>query len=160
MSNTEDRFYGIASEEIERKVKEHIPYKDLTPEQFINSDSMVRVLYSDLHLYKFRDQELDSWIQYFGELIFGLADEEFERQLKTAYPYKSMSPEEYAARFGYTCLVCGVHFYRYRDKELQEWLNRFARVLVTEGLVEHYRKLLLTPEEYEEVKKCEEEFEP
>lgn len=164
-----------ASAELEKEVKEKLPYKKMTPleyDDWSSQDRNIKFMYLDtpdekghaitannLYLYLFQDKELDKWIQGVGEIYYGLAGVEMEEDAKKDFPYKTMSPEEYAVRFGYTIGAFSLHCYRYRDKELERWLCRLYVLLITPGLIEYYKKTLLTPEELAEITERENKFE-
>lgn len=157
------RMYGPASAELEKEIKEKLPYKKMTPSEYFDLGERFDIMtfdekkgttiyYKDLCFYSFQDNELDAWIQAWDTLEYGFASEEDEEKIKQDYEYPKMSPEEYAARFGYDIGAFGLHRYRYRDKELEKWLSRLYLILtVDRAKIEDYRKTLLTPEELAEI---------
>lgn len=63
------------------------------------------------------------------------------------------SPEEYAARHAHAWGNFSLHLYRYRDPVLGEWIRRLGEILFNEGEVERCRRLHLSPEEWEVVRR-------
>ncbi len=78
-----------------------------------------------------------------------LADTQREETAKRLFPeYKTMSPEEWSARFAHTLGCSSFDNYRYRDPHLHEWIHRLHRILRYEyDRLEEYRQRYLTEEE-------------
>lgn len=165
--NSKVRMYGPASAELEKEIKEKLPYKKMTPSEYyyrgerfdiyaVNEKYDLSIYYKDLWFFSFQDKELDAWIQAWNALEYGLVSEEEEERVKKEYPHQKMTPEEYAARLGYDIGAFSLHCYLYRDKELEKWLSRLYLILtVDRAKIEEYRKTLLSPEELAEILKRE-----
>jgi hypothetical protein len=87
-----------------------------------------------------------------------LADDVYERHAKELFPYRDMSPERYAARCGLGWKIFSFGSYRYKDIDLDKWLQRLAQILASTELIEQYQQEYLTDEEMEEVRKEEESW--
>ena len=49
------------------------------------------------------------------------------------FPYRSMTPEEYAAREGHNWLCFSFDDYLYATQELNEWMHTLGDIFFTEG---------------------------
>jgi hypothetical protein len=87
-----------------------------------------------------------------------LASLDYEQWARELFPL-TLSPEEYAARESHNFMCFSFDEYCYRDKQLDQWIQRFAEILHTPGRCDRDRRQYLTPEEYEQVqRRMEEEF--
>jgi hypothetical protein len=77
-----------------------------------------------------------------------LASPEHEKYAQELFPI-SMSPEEYVARFGSSWGCCSFPSYSYRNKKLDEWLQRFDDLMRSPRTIEKLREQFLTSEEDE-----------
>ena len=84
-----------------------------------------------------------------------LASSEYECDAHELFPI-TMSPEEYVARFGPSWLCCSFPSHSYRDKALDEWLQRFDELMATPGIVDKLREQFFTPREIEELRRQDE----
>lgn len=75
-----------------------------------------------------------------------LAPEELETRAKEIFPLE-MSPEEFAGRDGEGWGPFPFAAYQYRDAALNAWIQQFAKILNTPGLVEIYQMKYLTSQE-------------
>lgn len=75
-----------------------------------------------------------------------LAPAELETRAKEIFPIE-MSPEEFAGRDGEGWGPLPFADYRYRDAALSDWIQQFAKILATPGMVEVYQMKYLTPQE-------------
>jgi hypothetical protein len=75
-----------------------------------------------------------------------LAPEETERRVKDTFPI-AVSPEEFAARDGYGWLDFPFGRYRYRDPQLDEWIQVVREILQTPSRLRACQAKYLTPEE-------------
>ena len=66
--------------------------------------------------------------------------------------YKTMSPEEWVARFGYTVGCSSFDQYRYADEKLHSWIHRVHEILRTPGEVRKLQEQYLTEEEIKHIK--------
>ncbi|MCA9674787.1 MAG: hypothetical protein H6709_04100 [Kofleriaceae bacterium] len=66
---------------------------------------------------------------------------------RASFPYRDMSPEEYAARNAADILVFSLADYRYRDADLDRWMVRLQEILCDWTVVNECRRRYLTPEE-------------
>ena len=86
------------------------------------------------------------------------AHPEFEKTAGELFPYKTLSPEEYAGREGINWGCFSFSDYRFQDAALDTWIQRLGMILFTAGLVDRYQKQYLTPDEIAEQEKQNEEF--
>lgn len=77
---------------------------------------------------------------------FPLAPHELEARAREIFPV-DMSPEEFAGRDGEGWEAFPFAHYQYRDADLNAWIQRFAEILATPGMVEVYQMKYLTPQE-------------
>lgn len=75
-----------------------------------------------------------------------LAPQELETRAKEIFPIE-MSPEEFAGRDGEGWEPFPFAAYQYRDAALNAWIQQFAKILSTPGMVEVYQMKYLTPQE-------------
>jgi hypothetical protein len=73
--------------------------------------------------------------------------------VKGLFPYKVMSPEEYAARHGHGFGCFSFHLHRYRDPEIGAWVRRLGEILEDSREMERCRRKHLTPAEYAQVQR-------
>lgn len=74
------------------------------------------------------------------------APEELETRAKEIFPIE-MSAEEFAGRDGEGWEAFPFAAYQYRDAALNAWIQQFARILATPGMVEVYQMKYLAPQE-------------
>lgn len=74
------------------------------------------------------------------------APPELEARAKEIFPVE-MSPEEFAGRDGEGWDVFPFANYQYQDATLHAWIQQFATILATPGLVEVYQMKYLTSQE-------------
>ncbi len=86
-----------------------------------------------------------------------LADEQQERDALKRFPFESLSPEEYTARYNHTWGCSRVHQWRYRNPRLGLWLLQLQEIQRTPGLIEKCQEKFLTPSELAEIRKREQE---
>jgi hypothetical protein len=79
-----------------------------------------------------------------------MASVEFENFAK-GQNWGEFSPEEYVARFSHGIMCWGFDEYDYPDRDFDRWIKRVSEILPDFELKEHYRRTLLTPEEYQKV---------
>jgi hypothetical protein len=89
-----------------------------------------------------------------------LADLQREETAKQLFSkYKTMSPEEWAARYSHTVLCSSFDNYRYRDPELHEWIHKLHRILRDDSnQIEAYRQKYLTEEERRRINERGDDF--
>lgn len=75
-----------------------------------------------------------------------LASPELEEHAKEVFPL-DMSPEEFAGRDGEGWDAFPFGDYQYRDAGLDAWVQQFAKILATPGMVEVYQMKYLTPQQ-------------
>ena len=75
-----------------------------------------------------------------------LADEETERRIKETFPV-AVAPEEFAARDGYGWLDFPFARYRYRDPELDAWIQATNEILQNPARLRECQAKYLTPAE-------------
>ncbi len=79
--------------------------------------------------------------------------EEGEAVVKFAFPYDSMSPQEWVARNGPSSFG---EFWKqrflYRDSQLQSWMDIVVDLMRTPESIEAVQRSILTEEEYEAVR--------
>ena len=80
------------------------------------------------------------------ELERPLASEESEARIKDTFPL-TVSPEEFAARDGHGWLDFPFSRNRYRDAELDVWVQRVGEILANPEKLREYRNKYLTPAE-------------
>ncbi len=84
------------------------------------------------------------------------ADAWREQMAEEQFPYRDMSPERYAARYGLGWKLWPFGGYRYRNAELNAWLERLTAILPSRPLIEQLQKQYLTAQEMEQVRREEE----
>jgi hypothetical protein len=77
-----------------------------------------------------------------------LVPEETERELAAHFPYRDMSPEEYAARYAADIACFSLDERRYRSMRLDQWILRLGEILRDWDAVNECRRKYLTPEEH------------
>ena len=75
-----------------------------------------------------------------------LASEETEGRVKETFPIE-MAPEEFAARDGYGWLDFPFARYRYRDPNLDEWIQAVNKILQSPAKLRECQAKYLTPAE-------------
>ena len=75
-----------------------------------------------------------------------LAPEEMEARAREIFPIE-MSVEEFAGRDGEGWGPFPFAAYQYRDAALNAWIQQFAKILATPGMVEVYQMKYLTSQE-------------
>lgn len=75
-----------------------------------------------------------------------LATEETEGRVKETFPI-DMAPEEFAARDGYGWLDFPFARYRYRDANLDEWIQAVNKILQSPAKLRECQAKYLTPAE-------------
>ena len=75
-----------------------------------------------------------------------LATEETEGRVKETFPI-DMAPEEFAARDGYGWLDFPFARYRYRDPNLDEWIQAVNKILQSPAKLRECQAKYLTPAE-------------
>lgn len=81
-----------------------------------------------------------------------LASEETERRVKETFPV-DIPPEEFAARDGYGWLDFPFALYRFRDSELDEWIQAVNEILQSPTRMRECQAKYLTPAEMKLIKK-------
>jgi hypothetical protein len=69
------------------------------------------------------------------------------------FPYRTMSPDEYAAREAHHWLFFGFGEFVYADPALNEWIHTLDDILAAPGRVEAARRKYLTAEEIAEIER-------
>jgi hypothetical protein len=85
------------------------------------------------------------------------ADSTREADARELFPYKELSPEEYAAREGHRWLCFSFGEYRYSDPDLNDWIHTLDDILFTPGALDRVREQLLTADERDQIRKESEE---
>jgi len=75
-----------------------------------------------------------------------LASEETEKRVKETFPI-DVAPEEFAARDGYGWLDFPFSRYRYRDLELDQWIQAVSVILHSPEKLRECQAKYLTPAE-------------
>ena len=88
----------------------------------------------------FRQRSLDRLARRFGD-----------EAIKAHFRYKTMSPEEYAARVSHTVGCYNYHTFQYRDPEVGAWARRLGEILTDPDEADRCRREHLTPAEYQRV---------
>ncbi|MCX5747667.1 MAG: hypothetical protein NT062_34820 [Proteobacteria bacterium] len=70
-----------------------------------------------------------------------------ENDLGQRFPLQTMSPEEYAARNAARIMEFSLGRFRYRDPNLDSWLQRLQEILTDGKLVTACREQYLTADE-------------
>jgi len=88
---------------------------------------------------------------------YPLATKEWEQTAKELFPgYKTMDPEEWAARYAHGVGCSSFDQYHYEDEVLHKWIHRLHQILGRD--VSEYRKKYLTEEEISAIEKEEEDI--
>jgi hypothetical protein len=69
------------------------------------------------------------------------------------FPYRSMSPEEYAAREGHNWLCFSFDNYNYSSLELNEWIHTLGDIFFTNGRLRKAQEKYLTQSELAQIAK-------
>ena len=85
------------------------------------------------------------------------APESREEHALQIFPYKEMSPEEYAARNAHDWLCFSFDEYIYNNSELNEWIHTLGDIFFTKGAVRAAREKYLTREQIAAVEERENE---
>ena len=89
---------------------------------------------------------LDDWSWAF--------DWEADEDIDAHFPWREMSPEEYAARRSH-CIGCySYHLMRFRDPEIGRWARRLGEILGDVEEMERCRREYLKPKEYARVQQA------
>jgi hypothetical protein len=86
-----------------------------------------------------------------------LADASREVDATSLFPFREMSPEEYAARHGADWACFSFHEFQYRNAELDVWIQKLGRIFLTPGRLQQCREEFLSPEELKRVQERLEE---
>lgn len=81
-----------------------------------------------------------------------LASEETEGRVKETFPV-DMAPEEFAARDGYGWLDFPFARFRYRDAELDQWIQRVGEILRQPDQLRECQSKYLTPAEMQLIRR-------
>lgn len=65
--------------------------------------------------------------------------------------YKTMSPEEWAARFSHTVGCSSFDQFEYKNIELHKWIHRIHEILRNPSEIEGFRRKYLNEEELKEI---------
>ena len=87
----------------------------------------------------------DHWARVF--------DREADEDIEALFPWRKMTPEEYAARYGHGVGCYSFHRMRYRNPEIGRWAVRLGELFTDLDELERVRRELLTAEEYAEVQR-------
>lgn len=87
-----------------------------------------------------------------------LATEQLEQRVQAMFPI-DMAPERFAAEDGYGWLGFIFGDYRYRNAELDAWIQRVGEILRTPQLLEQCRQQYLTEEERARLRYIENDLE-
>lgn len=82
---------------------------------------------------------------------YGPAPLDIESEAQALFPYKDMTPVQYAARYAHRWACFSFDDYIYSDPELNEWIHSLGDILFTAGAVEEARKAYLSPAEIEAI---------
>ena len=74
-----------------------------------------------------------------------------DEDINAHFPWREMSPEEYAARHAHCIGYYSYHQVRYRDPDIGRWAVRLGEILTNLEEMERVRREYLTPEEYARV---------
>lgn len=88
---------------------------------------------------------------------YGPAPGNYEEEARNIFPYKTLSPEQYAAHESHKWATFSFDDYIYKDAELNEWIHSLGDIFFTEGAIETARKKHLTSAELEKIKQEENE---
>ncbi len=73
-------------------------------------------------------------------------------EAEKVFPYRSMSPEEYAAREGHNWVCFSFDDFIYPSPELNEWVHSLGDIFFTEGRLSEAKEKCLTPSELAQIK--------
>ncbi len=79
----------------------------------------------------------------------------YEEEARKLFPYKTLTPEQYAAHEAHKWGSFSFDDYIYNDAELNEWIHSLGDIFFTEGAVEVARKKFLAPPELDRIKQEE-----
>lgn len=74
-----------------------------------------------------------------------------EKDAMNLFPYKSMTPEEYAAREGHNWGCFSFGSYIYENSEFNEWIHTLDDIFFSKNGIKHAREKYLTKEEIAEI---------
>jgi hypothetical protein len=72
-------------------------------------------------------------------------------QARRMFPFRELSPEQYAARYAHKILCSSFDQYRYPDPVLETWIDELHRLLLSSTELERCRRLHLSPAEYADI---------
>jgi hypothetical protein len=92
--------------------------------------------------------------------LLPLADLNREKMAARLFPeYRTMSPEEWAARFSHQVICSDFDSYRYRDPVLHEWIQKLHGILLEgSAQIDSYRRQYLSEEERLRIEKDGKEY--
>jgi hypothetical protein len=73
------------------------------------------------------------------------------------FPFREMTPSEYAARYAHTIGCSSFDMYGYPDRALEAWIDELHRLLRSSSELERCRRAHLTADEYAQVQREEAE---
>ena len=76
------------------------------------------------------------------------SDPGIEELYKAMFPYRSMSPEEFAARRSHGIACFGLHRRTYGDPEFGQWVRRLGAILGDADETDRCRRNYLALDEY------------
>lgn len=88
---------------------------------------------------------------------YGSAPESREAEARMLFPYRELSPEQYAAQEAHKWASFSFDDYIYKDAELNEWIHALGDILFAEGAVEAARRKYLTSAEIERIEQGQNE---
>jgi hypothetical protein len=81
----------------------------------------------------------------------------YEEEAARRFPIHEMTPERYVALHGHGWLLGGIFTVGYADPDLDAWVRRAGELLRDYKNIDALRREWLSPEEYEQVKREEEQ---
>jgi len=78
-------------------------------------------------------------------------DREADHDIEVLFPWREMTPDEYAARYGHNVWCYSFHRMRFRNPEIGRWAVRLGELLTDSDKMERVRREILSPAEYAEV---------
>jgi len=89
-----------------------------------------------------------------------LADPQREEMAEQQFPeYKTMCPEEWAARFGHTVGCSSFDDYSYRNSELHDWVHKLHQIFrFHHDQIESFKLKYLTAEEIKIIENARDNF--
>jgi hypothetical protein len=64
------------------------------------------------------------------------------------FPFRELSPEQFAARWSHTILLSSFDQYRYPDMAMESWIDELHRLLRSPAELERCRRAHLSAEDY------------